>query len=75
MIRVIPVAPHAAQTLCLRFWPSTTDSAGGIVTVALAQTSQGEAFNQYFPIRCKAVSVSLIDGTDDFTVECYASKK
>jgi hypothetical protein len=72
LVRICPVSPGAAQTFGLRFWTTTADSGGGFVTVSIAQTSTGEAFNQYFPINCVAVSVSLIDATDDFTVECYA---
>jgi hypothetical protein len=75
MLRIIPYAPGAAQTCAARFWPSTTDSTGGIVTIGWAQTVDGEPYNQYFPINCKAISISLIAATDDFRVEAYYTVK
>jgi len=74
LIRIIPVSPGAAQDIAVRFWPTAADSSGGIVTVGWATTVYGEQYNQYFPINCRAVSITNIDATDDFLIEIYCSR-
>jgi len=75
MVRIVPVAPSEAQTFTLRFWPSTGDSSGGVETVYLAATVDGEPYNQYFPCNSRKISVAAIAATDDFYVEAYCTRK
>jgi len=75
LIKVMPLSPGAAQTCTVRFWKSTTDSTGGIVTVFWATTVTGEPYYQYFPVRCRKVSVCGVDATDDFKVEAYCTRR